>query len=243
MENKFQKLSIQRNNIPDKENVVSPLLNKLKGQLSDCCKSYMKLSYGNILENYKDFIDLHEKSNQLEKTIHKLSFYYNIPKCDEKKTVMPDGCQIMNIDFFGAHGSIIRCTMKQLLPHRITLDYSTGKQRYSYNRERLANSYRCDLHTFFSDHSIQSITDLKPPVLIWFRCIFPYGEAVVDADNLDPKVFIDTCVNKIMVADDNLKNVHYMITGEECESATEPYTIAYIGNNQEIYKLIAEAEL
>ena len=242
MENKFQKLqklSIPRNNIPNKENVVSPLLNKLKGQLSDCCKSYMKLSSGNILENYKDFIDLHDKSNQLEKTIHKLSFYYNIPKCDENKAVMHDGCQIMNIDFFGAHGSIIRCTMKQLLPHRITLDYSTGKQRYSYDRERLANSYRCDLHTFFSDHLIT----LKPPVLIWFRCIFPYGEAVVDADNLDPKVFIDTCVNKIMVADDNLKNVHYMITGEEWESATEPYTIAYIGNNKEIYKLIAEEEL
>lgn len=119
--------------------------------------------------------------------------------------------------------------LTELLPHR------SNNEKYYYDKSLLYSGYRTGVEEFLMRETIPLF---QGKIYLYFlnhvnHCNFP------DVDNLDPKIFIDAAVNKIIVPDDNPNHIGYIM-----DSSVEPtlktcYTEVFAGAKNSIYKFLA----
>lgn len=189
-------------------------------------------SAADYINNEPEFAKLYQMHQMAQKILNRMTFFYgNSEKYQEGNA----NDSIMEVFRLQENSNIVVFKMRELLPHKVVLDQSSGKMKYVYDRATLAARYRKDLNRFLKENKELYFSDT---VFVWFENIIP-AERTIDADNLDVKVFIDTCINKVFVKDDNVVNVHYAISGR-CENTDVPYTIAYVGTQKNILRLMSE---
>lgn len=122
------------------------------------------------------------------------------------------------------------------LPHKINYDSSTKSEKYSYDRANLQAGYIKGLNDFLNKEEISFVQD---KLYLYFMTHFSKSDSLIDLDNLDVKVFIDSCVRGVFKLDDSPEEVFYTTNGFLDDDIGSSFTEVFIGSffNVESYVL------
>lgn len=121
--------------------------------------------------------------------------------------------------------NVYHIVLKELIPHKITYDVSTGKNKYSYNKDILYSGYRAAIEEYMLDHEVEVFTE---PAVVAFIHHYPDDYGWIDHDNLHTKTFIDAVVKHVFIRDDSPKYMDLYQTSRICRNE-RPHTEVYIG--------------
>lgn len=228
----MQKVNIDRSSRKTNcDSFLNEYLSKLKKIEDSYCQAIDRTSAADFRESSNGFYTLQNNYLKMGKIIQKMSFFFK-DTLQNRSNEETFGCFNMEMSLLHPDSRVVVFRMNVLLPHKIVVDASTNKCKYVYDRAALAQSYRK-----FMDFNILP-TKTYDSVFVLFENIIPKSwDSIIDADNLDVKVFIDTCVNKIFVPDDSMPHVNYCMVGR-IEDVDEPHTVAYVGPKDEIICLL-----
>ena len=132
--------------------------------------------------------------------------------------------------------SIYVFRLNDRLPHKINYDSSTKSTKYSYNRASLQAGFVKGLNDFLNKEEILFVQD---KLYLYFMTHFAKSDSLIDLDNLDIKVFIDSCIRGVFKLDDSPEDVFYTTNGFRDDDIESSYTEIFVGSffNVESYVL------
>lgn len=126
-----------------------------------------------------------------------------------------------------------------LLPHKITFDISTGKEKYYHNKDLLYSRYRTAVEEYLKENE-PILYDKK--VLVAFVHHYNKTKGMMDHDNLETKTFIDAAIKNIFIVDDNPMRMD-LYHSSVVEEGIESYTEVFVGYPDTVIGKLKEAKV
>lgn len=121
--------------------------------------------------------------------------------------------------------------LKDGFPHRVK-EESSGVYKYSYNRKKLYAGYRKSVNLLIEKDCIEVYQE---KVWLYIKCHYPAGKRKVDFDNLDVKLFIDTCVKIPFLQDDSPDYLSVIYDSDDKGDGVD----VYLGLKEDIFRIVS----
>lgn len=178
--------------------------------------------------------------------LHDLLRNYNCNLLSLQKTAMECASYLPEIDNYSfvpipstmriyLEDGVYHYILKDLLPHRESMNMITGKVKYSYNKDIIYSGYRMAVEEYAAEEGFHKFQE---KIMIGIVNVYSGKRSLCDHDNLDIKPFIDAAIKGILIPDDNPRWLSHLWDYRNGENEEITHTEIYAGRAEQIIKIV-----